>query len=92
MSFKKMRRYGKDPAVVAAALRSSELLEVSVSGKAVRRREPLKAVDHSELRSRTLLITGLPDKSSIGALGGKRGGCHGPRVLPARRIPGLPMH
>ncbi|KFM24804.1 La-related protein 7 [Auxenochlorella protothecoides] len=71
MSFKKMRRYGKDPAVVAAALRSSELLEVSLSGKAVRRREPLKAVDHSELRSRTLLITGLPDKSSIEELEGR---------------------
>lgn len=69
LSFKKMRRWRQQEAAVAAVLAGSEELELPRTGDRVKRRRPLEPVDWSEVKTRTLLISGLPDKTTIGAQG-----------------------
>jgi hypothetical protein len=72
-SFKKMKGLKADAEIIAAALDSSELLEVSDDRTRVRRTRPLPAPDKSA--PRTVVVQGLTMEPTIEAVGAAFGRC-----------------
>lgn len=88
--YKRIKKFSRDCDVLAAALRTSQALELNPEGTKVRRRNPLPAaLQHEAPPSRTLLATRLPAHSAnmggLAALFGQFGSVVSLQVLRPRQ-------